>query len=78
MEWIEVCDGFVRKDAIIDVHINQAYPGAVYVVLISGDSVKYKDFGENGFNSAKIAMAELMDRLTGRANMYKYADEIQR
>ena len=68
MEWIEVCDGFVRKDAIIDVHINHTYTWAVYVLLISGDSVKYKDFGENGFNSAKVAMAELMDYICGKRN----------
>ena len=63
-DWIKVCDGYVRTDAIIDVHINQTYPGAVYVVLVSGDSVKYKDFGGDRI-SAEIAMDELMNYLTG-------------
>lgn len=65
-DWIKVCDGYVRTDAIIDVHINQTYQGAVYVVLVSGDSVKYKDFGEDR-KSAEIAMDELIGYLTGQA-----------
>ena len=66
MDWIKTCDGYVRKDAIIDVHINQTYPGAVYVVLISGDSVKFKDFGGDR-KSAETAMEGLINYLTGRA-----------
>ena len=66
MDWIKTCDGYVRKDAIIDVHINQTYPGAVYVVLISGDSVKFKDFGGDR-ERAETAMEGLMHYLTGRA-----------
>ena len=65
-DWIKVCDGYVRTDAIIDIHINQTYPGAVYVVLVSGDSVKYKDFGGDR-ESAEVAMEELIDYLTGRS-----------
>lgn len=64
MDWIEICDGYVRKDAIIDVHINKTYPGAVYLALINGDSVKYKDFGGDR-KSAEVAMEELIDYLTG-------------
>ena len=65
-DWIKVCDGYVRTDAIIDVHINQTYRGAVYVVLVSGDSVKYKDFGGDR-KSAEVAMDELIGYLTGRS-----------
>lgn len=65
-DWIKVYDGYVRTDAIIDVHINQTYPGAVYVVLVSGDSVKYKDFGGDK-KSAEVAMEELIDYLTGQS-----------
>ena len=66
MDWIKTCDGYVRKDAIIDVHINQTYPGVIYVILISGDSVKFKDFGGDR-KSAETAMEGLMNYLTGRA-----------
>ena len=62
-DWIKVCDGYVRTDAIIDIHINQTYPGAVYVVLINGDSVKYKDFGGDRI-SAAIAMDKLVNYLS--------------
>lgn len=64
MDWIKTCDGYIRKDAIIDVHINQTYPGAVYVVLINGDSVKMADFG-NDAESAEFYLSELMRVLVG-------------
>ena len=65
MDWIKMCDGYVRSDCIIDIHINKPYPGVVYVTLTSGDSVKYKDFGGDRV-SAGLAMDELLGYLTGR------------
>ena len=44
MTWIKVKDGYVRQDAIIDVHIAQYYPKTIYFLLISGDSVKLNDY----------------------------------
>ena len=64
MDWIETADGYVRKDAIIDVHISRYCPGAIYMSLINGDSVKYKDYGSDD-ESAKTALSELMNYLTG-------------
>lgn len=65
-DWIKICDGYVRTDAIVDVHINKTYPGAVYLALVNGDSVKYKNFGGDR-KSAEVAMEELIDYLTGRS-----------
>lgn len=62
--WIETVDGYIKQDAIIDVHINQYYPGAVYALLISGDSVKVADFGEDG-QRAEVYLSELMRILIG-------------
>lgn len=62
--WIETVDGYVKQDAIIDVHISQYYPGAVYVLLMSGDSVKVADFGEDT-QRAEIFLSELMRILIG-------------
>ena len=62
--WIETVDGYVKQDAIIDVHISQYYPGAVYVLLTSGDSVKVADFGNDSL-SAETYLSELMRILIG-------------
>lgn len=69
MSWLETVDGYVRRDAIIDVHINQCYPSAVYVLLTSGDSVKVADYSgkENGEEKAEKTLEELMDWLIGQA-----------
>ena len=72
-DWIKVCDGYVRKDTIIDVHINQTYPGAVYIVLINGDSVKYKDYGTRN-DLARYAMEELMNYLTGNSDFRTFKE----
>lgn len=65
-DWIKICDGYVRTDAIVDVHINKTYPGVVYLALVNGDSVKYRDFGGDK-KSAEIVMEELVDFLTGHS-----------
>ena len=64
MSWLETVDGYVRRDAIIDVHITKYHPGAVYVLLTSGDSVKAADFGED-YQSAETYLSELMRILIG-------------
>ena len=64
MNWLETVDGYVRRDAIINVYISQYYPGAVYVLLTSGNSVKAADFGKD-YQSAEAYLSELMRILIG-------------
>ena len=64
MFWIKTVDGYVRDDAIIDVHINKSIPGKVMFLLNSGDSICYKDFGEN-FDGARVAVEEFMEYICG-------------
>ena len=42
MDWIRVKDGYVRSDAIIDVHVSPYC--SVFFHLASGYSVKLNDF----------------------------------
>ena len=72
-DWIKTCDGYVRTDAIIDVHTNQWYPGAIFVTLVNGDSVKYKDYGTRD-DLARYAMEELMNYLTGNLEFITFEE----
>ena len=67
MYWIKTIDGYVRADAIIDVHINKYVPGKVMFLLSSGDSVCYKNF-ENDFEGARVALEEFMEHLIGKTD----------
>lgn len=64
MFWIKTEDGYVRDDVIIDVHINKSIPGKIMFLLASGDSICYKNFGED-YDSAQVAMEELMEYMCG-------------
>ena len=64
MFWVKTVDGYVRDDAIIDIHINKYTPGKVMFLLSSGDSICYKDFGEN-YDGARVAVEEFMEYICG-------------
>ncbi len=64
MFWIKTVDGYVRDDAIIDIHINSCIPGKVMFLLQSGDSICYKDFGKD-VKSARVAVEEFMKYICG-------------
>lgn len=61
MTWIKVKDGYVRQDAIIDVHIAQYHPKSIYFLLISGDSVKLNDYESEEI--AKETLEKVVDFL---------------
>lgn len=61
MTWIKIKDGYVRQDAIIDVHIAQSYPKTIYFLLISGDSVKLNDYESE--EMAKETLEKVVDFL---------------
>lgn len=68
--WIETKDGYVRQDAIIDVHINKTYPAIVWARLINGDSIIMTDFGKSDSGEpiceeAETYLSELMRILIG-------------
>ena len=65
MFWFKTEEGYVRDDAIIDVHINSCIPGKVMFRLISGDSICYKNFGKDR-KGAQRAMEEFMDYICGK------------
>ena len=64
MFWIKTVDGYVRDDAVIDVHINPCIPGKVMFLLKSGDSICYKDFKGN-YEGARVAVEEFMEYICG-------------
>ena len=64
MFWIKTIDGYVRDDAIIDIHINKSIPGKVMFLLNSGDSICYKDFGQD-VDGARVAVEEFMEYICG-------------
>ena len=61
MIWLKTKDGYVRQDAIIDVHISPYYPKTIYFHLISGESVKFYDFKteEDAKNALEVVIDEL-------------------
>lgn len=61
MTWIKVKDGYVRQDVIIDVHIAQYQPKAIYFLLSSGDSVKLNDYESE--EMAKETLEKVVDFL---------------
>lgn len=63
MFWIKTEDGYVRDDAIIDVHINKSIPGRVMFLLISGDSICYKNL--ESYEAARVVMEEFMEYICG-------------
>ena len=64
MFWVKTVDGYVRDDAIIDIHINKYTPGKVMFLLNSGDSICYKNF-EKDWKGAQRAMEEFMEYICG-------------
>ena len=65
MFWFKTEEGYVRDDAIIDVHINSYIPGKIMFRLTSGDSICYKNFG-NDHEGAQVAMEEFMKYICGQ------------
>lgn len=64
MDWIKIEDGYVRKDTIVDVHINRWSPSEVMFVLVSGDSTLYKRCESS--EEAKSAMEDFINWITGK------------
>ena len=61
MDWIKTKEGYVRQDAIIDVHISPYYPKTIFFHLISGDTIKFQDFKAE--TDAAKALEQIVDKL---------------
>lgn len=65
MSWIKTKEGYVREDAIIDIHISPYYPKTIFFRLVSGETIKYQDFKDEG--SAAFALGKIVKELDKEA-----------
>lgn len=65
MSWIKTQEGYIRQDAIIDIHISPYYPKTILFGLISGEIVKFQDFKDEG--SAAFALGKIIKELDKEA-----------
>jgi len=61
MIWLKTQEGYIRQDAIIDVHISRYYPQTVFFRLSCGDVVKFFDFKTP--EAAQAALEKVIDEL---------------
>jgi hypothetical protein len=61
MSWIKTQEGYIRQDAIIDVHISRYYPQTIFFRLSCGDVVKFYDFKTP--EAAQTALEKVVNEL---------------